>query len=100
MYAPYGPFWAFVSELIPRPVLAEVMALVNTAGALGGFVGSYVVGWTRAVTGNPKAGFLLMAIALLCSSILLLMLPKRTRGPGNYVEQPMNMQTAEDQNPA
>jgi sugar phosphate permease len=78
MYAPYGPFWAFVSERIPRPVLAEVMALVNTAGALGGFVGSYVVGWTRAVTGNPKAGFLLMAIALLCSSILLLMLPKGT----------------------
>jgi sugar phosphate permease len=76
MYAPYGPFWALVSERIPRQVLAEVMALVNTVGALGGFFGSYLVGWTRAVTGSPRAGFLLMSIALLCSSVLLLWLPK------------------------
>jgi nitrate/nitrite transporter NarK len=77
MYAPYGPFWAIIPERIPRAAVAEVMALINTAGALGGFSGSYLVGWTRAITGNSAAGFLLMAIALLCSSVLLLLMPRR-----------------------
>src|SRR5262249_49599148 len=30
MYAPYGPFWALVSERIPRSAIVEVMALINT----------------------------------------------------------------------
>ena len=76
MYAPYGPFWAILPERIPRPAVAEVMTLINSAGALGGFSGSYLVGWTRAITGSSSVGFLLMAIALLCSSLLLLLLPK------------------------
>jgi nitrate/nitrite transporter NarK len=79
MYAPYGPFWAIIPERIPRAVLAEVLALINTAGALGGFSGSYLVGWTRVLTGNSDAAFLLMAIALLCSSILILLLPKKSQ---------------------
>jgi nitrate/nitrite transporter NarK len=63
-------------------VLAEVLALINTAGALGGFSGSYFVGWTRALTGNSNAAFLLMSIALLFSSILILFLPKKTANKG------------------
>jgi nitrate/nitrite transporter NarK len=77
MYAPYGPFWAIVPERIPRAVLPEVLTLINSAGALGGFFGSYLVGWMRAITGNSAAGFLLMAIALLCSAVLVLVLPRR-----------------------
>jgi len=79
MYAPYGPFWAIIPERIPRSVIAEVLALINTAGALGGFSGSYLVGFTRALTGNSNAAFLLMAISLLCSSILILFLPKTSQ---------------------
>ena len=96
MYAPYGPFWALVSERIPRSVIVEVMALVNSAGALGGFVGSYVVGWTRAITGSARAGFLLMAISLLCSAVLLLMLPKTNRGVATALEKPISVSTGKD----
>jgi nitrate/nitrite transporter NarK len=87
MYAPYGPFWAIVPERIPRVVLPEVLTLINSAGALGGFFGSYLVGWMRAITGNSSMGFLLMAIALLCSSVLLLLLPKRSRNAATTVSQ-------------
>jgi sugar phosphate permease len=100
MYAPYGPFWALVSERIPRSAIVEVMALVNSAGALGGFFGSYLVGWTRAITGNSRAGFLLMAISLLCSAVILLMLPKKVGGRASQVGEPITVSTGEDQNPA
>ena len=74
MYAPYGPFFAIIPERLPRSVTAEVMALVNSCGALGGFFGSYFVGSLQAVTGNPRASYLLMAICLLLSAIAMLLL--------------------------
>jgi sugar phosphate permease len=74
MYAPYGPFFAIVPERVPHNVTAEVLALINSCGALGGFVGSYVVGLLHAVTGNARAGYLLMALSLVCSALLLLKL--------------------------
>ncbi len=80
MYAPYGPFFAFIPEKVPRTVSAEVMAFINSLGAVGGFVGSYFVGWLQAATGNAKAGYLLMSLSLICASGLSFFLhdsPKR-----------------------
>ncbi len=74
MYAPYGPFFAIVPERVPRNVTAEVLALINSCGALGGFFGSYFVGFLQAVTGNSRAGYLLMSLSLVCSAMLLLFL--------------------------
>ena len=55
MYAPYGPFFAIVPERLPRSVAAEVIALVNGAGALGGFVWHlFYVGWLQGVTGSSR----------------------------------------------
>jgi sugar phosphate permease len=74
MYAPYGPYWAIVPERLPRNVTGGVMALINSCGALGGFLGTYVVGFLRAVTGNSQAGFLFMALFLIVSAVLILFL--------------------------
>lgn len=81
MYAPYGPYWAIVPERLPKQVVAEVMAVINTSGALGGFAGSYLVGWLQAVTGKPRAGFLLMSVALVIAGLLVLWLPDGTQRP-------------------
>ncbi len=75
MYAPYGPFFAIIPERLPRSVVTQVFALVNCCGALGAFLGSYIVGILQTVTGKSSAGFLLMAVALVASSILILCLP-------------------------
>ncbi len=72
MYAPYGPFFAIVPEMLSNHVAGEVMALVNCCGALGGFFGTYFVGLLQAWTGNSKAGFLLMSLSLIVSGVILL----------------------------
>jgi sugar phosphate permease len=71
MYAPYGAYFAMIPERIPKHVTGEVMAMINSAGALGGFVGSYSVGLLQAITGNSRAGYLLMSVGLLASALLL-----------------------------
>lgn len=76
MYAPYGPFFAIIPERVPPKVAGEVFAMVNSCGALGAFVGSYLVGLLHAITGTQAAGYLLMAISLLVSALLLIRLPQ------------------------
>ncbi len=74
MYAPYGPFFALVPERVPGNVTAEVLALINSLGALGAFVGSYLVGFLHAATGTERAGYMLMSLSLVCSAVLILKL--------------------------
>lgn len=74
MYAPYGPFFAIIPEMLPDNVAGEVMALINSFGALGGFVGAWLVGLLQAVTGNSQAGFLFMSASLLVAGALILMI--------------------------
>lgn len=70
MYAPYGPFFAWIAERLPRNVAGGAIALINSFGALGSFAGSYAVGWLDAATGNADASFLLMAGALAVSGVI------------------------------
>ena len=77
MYAPYGPFFAIVPEILPGNVAGGAMALINSMGALGSFAGSYLVGYLNATTGNPGASYLLMSGALLVSALLTMALKTR-----------------------
>jgi len=74
MYAPYGPFFAIVPEMLPNTVAGEVMALINTFGALGAFAGSWLVGGLQAQTGNSRAGYFSMSIALVLAGAIALCL--------------------------
>ena len=70
MYAPYGPFFAIIPEILPQNVAGVAMALINSFGALGSFVGAYIVGRLNAETGGFSASYLFMAVALLLSSVV------------------------------
>ena len=72
MYAPYGPFFAMIPEMLPKNVAGETIALINSCGALGGFFGVWGVGLLRTFTHGSQAGFLLMSFSLILSGLLLL----------------------------
>ena len=91
MYAPYGPFFAIVPEILPKNVAGEVMALINSFGALGGFMGTWFVGLLEARTGNSKAGFLLMSICLMVSGLIVLGLKTST---GQVAAVPLQSETS------
>jgi MFS transporter, ACS family, tartrate transporter len=56
-----GPFWALPPRFLAGSALAAGIALINTMGSLGGFVGSYAVGWIKELTGNFTGGMLFLA---------------------------------------
>jgi nitrate/nitrite transporter NarK len=56
-----------VPERVPGNVTAEVLALINSFGALGAFAGSYLIGILYAVTGDERASYMLMSLTrVLC----------------------------------
>ncbi len=83
MYAPYGPFFAIVPELLPSNVAGGAMALINSMGALGSFSGSWLVGYLNGATGGPGASYLFMCGALLVAVALTAVL-----NPSQQVQRP------------
>ncbi len=71
MYAPYGPYFAYIPEFLPRQAAAASIALINSFGALGGFAGAYLIGWLNGSTGSTDTSFLLMAACLGVSAALM-----------------------------
>lgn len=76
MYAPYGPFFAVITEILPRNVSGGAIGLINSMGALGSFGGAYIVGYLNGATGGFGASYILMAVSLLASAILTIVVVK------------------------
>jgi sugar phosphate permease len=76
MYGPYGPFFASLAETLPANVIGGAIALINSMGALGSFVGAYGVGRLNDITGSPGASYLMMAAALIVSAAITFFLRK------------------------
>jgi sugar phosphate permease len=70
MYAPYGPFFAVITEILPRNVAAGAIALINSFGALGSFAGTYIVGFLNGRTSGFGASYIFMAGSLFLSAII------------------------------
>ena len=79
MYAPYGPFFAAITEELPANVAAGAIALINSFGALGSFFGAYLVGKLNDSTGGFGASYIFMAGSLLLSAVLTLVAIKSTK---------------------
>lgn len=70
MYTPYGPFFAAIPELLPRNVMAGAMAFIVSFGALGSFVGSWIVGYLNGVFNGPQASYVFMGSSLVIAVLL------------------------------
>ncbi len=70
MCAPYGPFFALIPELLPKNVSGVSIGLINSFGALGAFLGAWLVVYLNGITGDPSMSYSFMAVALLVSVVL------------------------------
>jgi len=86
MYAPYGPFFAILPEILPANVVGGAMALINSFGALGSFAGAYLVGYLNGRTGDFGASYIFMAGSLLLSALITIYAVKSKAN--EVVEQP------------
>ena len=69
-----APFFSIPPRFLAGAAAAGGVALINSFGNLGGFVGPYVMGWLKDYTGSFSAGLALLSAFLLASALLSLLL--------------------------
>ncbi len=70
LYSTFGVFWALPSDFLKGGAAAGGLALVNTGGALGGFVGPFAMGFLRDRTHGFEASLLVLAGSGLCAALV------------------------------
>jgi len=68
-----GPFWATSTELLTETSAVAGIALINSFGNLGGFLGPYTIGLVRTWTGSFRGGLLAVATLLGISGVMALL---------------------------
>jgi ACS family tartrate transporter-like MFS transporter len=71
-----GPFWALPTTYLSGTGAAAGIALINSIGNLGGFLGPSMIGWVRQQTGSFSLALLTLAVAPLLACLLVLSLPR------------------------
>jgi ACS family tartrate transporter-like MFS transporter len=83
-----APVWAMPSVFLSGAGAAAGIAMINSVGNLGGFVGPFVIGWLKNVTGSYSAGLYVVAATLAVSAIVTLMLSRQARQPHTPIGEP------------
>jgi ACS family tartrate transporter-like MFS transporter len=77
IYSFFGPFFSIPSKFLAGFSAASGIALINSVGGLGGFVGPSVIGALAKATGGIYGGLALAGVSLFVSAALVLLLPEK-----------------------
>jgi nitrate/nitrite transporter NarK len=72
IWSTLGPFWSLPTAFLSGTAAAGGVALINSIGNVGGFVGPYVVGYVRQSTQSFTNGMLVLAATLVIAGFLAL----------------------------
>ena len=78
-------FWTLPTALLTGTAAAGGIALINSIGGLGGFVGPYVIGWIKDATGQFSLALLAIAGFMVAAGLLTLVLS--STGAGSRIQQ-------------
>jgi ACS family tartrate transporter-like MFS transporter len=67
-----GPFWTLATSLMSGVGAAAGIALVNSVGNIGGFVGPTIIGFVREATHSFSAGLVVVGVVLAAGGLLVL----------------------------
>jgi ACS family tartrate transporter-like MFS transporter len=70
LYAFKSPFWALPTLFLSRESASVSIAVINSIGNLGGFVGPFFIGYVKDATHSATTGLMLLA-ALVCVAFLM-----------------------------
>ena len=74
IYSCFGPFWALPNRFLTGYAAASGIALINSVGNLGGFVGPYMIGSITTWTGSSYWGLVFAGLSLVVCAVLVVCL--------------------------
>jgi ACS family tartrate transporter-like MFS transporter len=77
-----GPFWALPTAFLREQGAAGGIALINSMGAVGGFVGPYLIGEIRERSGGFAPGLVFLGACMAAAAVVVLALRSVSRRSG------------------
>lgn len=82
IFCAFGPFWTLPSIFLAEATAAAGIAVINSIGNTGGFIGPTIVGCLTQLTGSTNAGLAVVGICLAMGGILAALIRTNRKKPG------------------
>ncbi len=77
IYAGLPIFWTLPNQYLTGLGAVGGIALINSIGNLGGFIGPYLVGWLKQSTGSFVVALVCLSMSPVLAGVLTLLLPRK-----------------------
>lgn len=77
IYSSFGVWWSYPTTFLSGIAAAGAIGLINSCGNVGGFLGPYLTGWVKDLTGSIQIAYVYLAASLFAAGLLMLRLKKR-----------------------
>jgi MFS transporter, ACS family, tartrate transporter len=74
VYSSFGVWWSYPTTFLSGAAAAGAIGLINSCGNIGGFLGPYLTGLMKDLTGSVHMAYVYLASSLLGAGILMLTL--------------------------
>lgn len=74
LYSFKSPFWALPTLFLSRSTAAVSIAVINSIGNLGGFVGPFMIGMIKGSTNSASMGLLFLSVLLAVAFVMTLLM--------------------------
>jgi len=77
VYGAFGVWWSYPTTFLSGAAAAGAIGLINSFGNAGGYVGPYLTGFVKDMTGSFRGAYLCLACSLAAAGFLMLTLKKK-----------------------
>jgi sugar phosphate permease len=78
VYSAFGVWWSYPTTFLSGAAAVGAIGLINSCGNVGGYLGPYLSGVIKGLTGTFQGAYLWLAASLLAAGLLMLTLKKET----------------------
>jgi sugar phosphate permease len=77
VYTPFGVWWSYPTTFLSGAAAAGAIGLINSFGNVGGFIGPYLTGFLKDLTGSYTSAWICLACSLVAAGLMTLTLRKQ-----------------------
>jgi sugar phosphate permease len=76
VYSAFGVWWSYPTTFLSGAAAAGAVGFINSFGNIGGYVGPFITGFTKDLTGSFSGAYILLSSFLVLAGLLMLTLKK------------------------
>jgi len=82
VYSAFGVWWSYPTTFLSGTAAAGAVGLINSFGNVGGYIGPYLTGFVKDMTGSFSWAYVSLAVFLALAGFLMLTLKKKLPSKG------------------